>query len=71
MRLDDNYKKPISVVFFLNTESSLYVENQNPSKITIGDTGDHTVDGVCAEDVTDTGWYACPDILSGDYITLA
>ena len=64
--LDDNYRKPINTVYFLNSE--YYPSASIPMDIYIGDSGSN-VDQTCANSITDSGFYECPS-LEGKYLTL-
>ena len=38
------------------------------TRITIGNDPDPTLNAICADNVTDGGWYYCGQVLEGEYI---
>ena len=63
--------KGIRSVFIANREFCGLMTNRiNPSRITVGNKEDLDQNSICADDISDGGWYECGEMLTGEYLRI-
>ena len=66
-------EKPIQTVFIGNFEFGTGAGGHkriNPSQITVGNNADPTVNSICADEITDGGWFQCDVPLTGQIVSI-
>ena len=62
-------QKEVKTVFIDNIQfESGY--NINPSRITVGSNPNPSQNDICADNITDGGWFECDQVLLGDYLSI-
>ena len=61
--------KGITSIFISNREDNCNAR-MNPSRITVGNNEALDSNSICADDITDGGWYDCGEMLTGEYLRI-
>ena len=62
--------KGITSIFIGNREGNCCNDRMNPSRITVGNNEALDSNSICADDITDGGWYDCGEMLTGEYLRI-
>ena len=65
-----NGQKEVQTVFIDNRYGHSSTRYINPSRITVGNNPNPTLNAICFDNITDGGWYECDQVLQGDYISI-